>query len=62
MPKPGMPREVVHELEHELEDAIARVLEEYGDEIPLGPDRRLVQFMAKAATAAYEAAASQTED
>lgn len=46
--------ELVDELEPELERAIADVVDRL--ELPIGPDKRTMHLMAKAATAVYEAA------
>ena len=52
-----MDPKTVEKLEEKIEDAIAEVVVEMGlKKLPLLPDRRTFQMMAKAAVAVYEAA------
>lgn len=54
--------EMMHQLEEEIEHAIAQILEDEDSVWPIGPDSATVHFMAKAAVAAYEAAVAQYEE
>ena len=51
-------RELLKRLERDFERALAEVVEQY-PELPLGPDQPTMHYLAKAATAAYEAALEQ---
>lgn len=57
MNKPALDRQTTKRLEAELERAIAHVIEQHDDDLPIGPDQPTMHLMAKAAVAAYEAAA-----
>ena len=56
-----MDRKSVEKLEGQLEDAMAEVINKMGrKKLPHVPDRHTLHMMAKAATAAYEAVASNS--
>ena len=56
MNKPVLDRQTTARLEVEIERAIARVIEQHEEDLPVGPDQPTMHLMAKAAVATYEAA------
>ena len=51
-----MDEKTVGKLEHDVEDAIARVVARLGRRLPLLPSQQTMHLMAKAAVAVYESA------
>jgi hypothetical protein len=51
-----MDERTVGKLEHDVEDAIARVVARLGRRLPLLPSQQTMHLMAKAAVAVYESA------
>lgn len=57
-PNPVLDRNTARLLEEELARAIAAVVEELAEKLSFSPDKQTMHFMAKAATATYEAVAA----